>query len=663
MSFRPLVALCIAISCLPSGGARGAPRFAEISLTPVPEGARPRGDRASRFMIQSSPGPSAPGSASIPPAAGHAYVGLNVEFEDVESCARFAVAGAQVFARHDRFADVLIPWGAEDIRDRLQLAPGLRCLERAGTVEVPPQPGITLVEPTRAAPQPAEKIVQGGFEGWTGRGVLIAIVDSGVDFRNPDFTTVDSTGKVVSRIAAMWDMNSDLYARQGRGLPPPLVLPDGRPFGTVFDRATLTDALRSKSREIPPTDMVGHGTACAGIATGNGRSHPETAMLRGAAPGADLLVVRLCTGDCHQLAGMFTGAACAWADSIASRAGRPLVVSCSFGAQRGPHDGTTVVERQLDARFSEKTPGRALCVAAGNEGGEPFHTRLTLSNVPAVLDWSSAGEQVQIEVYLRSGSLEDLRVSRVLPWSAPRCTENSSGCGNQQPYLVLEAEGDSGAVALATRSGAAVEADVYILGGKWSGDRADPERTIALPGTCRSAITVGSYLWNEGFNQDGFGVINLSELGSDCPGSGVPRLGQPSCFSSRGPSRDGAIKPDVLAPGQAFISSIARTPDGKPAGLARAPGIGSYEGLDASGHGRLFRGSSAANAYVAGIVALMLEQDPGLTAGTIRKRLQESATEDAFTGAVPNAVSGHGKLDMTAIRKLLARSPAPGSGR
>jgi minor extracellular serine protease Vpr len=651
----------------PSAAAR-APVPSSISVVrdlPVRPATRlfasPRPDAPGMFSVMQATAPSSGVAGSKVTATGRGFIAYNLEFEDVESRERFAVPGATVYSHRGRFADIMLAWGDEDTFERVIGAPGIRCIELAGAFELPPPPPLVIGEITRAIPASPERIVSGGLDGLTGRGVIVGIIDNGVDFRNADFIDVGPEGLPESRILAMWDLSSDLYARRGDGLPPPVNLPDGTPLGTVFDRAMLTRAVRTGAKEIPATDLVGHGTACAGIAVGNGRSHADGVGSLGVAPRADLIVVRLSATPQGPIAGPFLGAACGWVDSIATALGRPLVISCSFGSHAGPHDGSTVAERQLEARFPDSAVGRALCVAAGNEGEAAIHAEVTIGGSADTtrLAWQSAEARGRIEIHLRKGSLEDLRLGQIKmsdsPASAIIPVSVSERCTDEAHRVVLDIEGSEARILLTTGTGVPIEADVYVVGGTLSPDQADPGHTISRPGTCRGAITVGSYVWNEAFEQAGGNTVIPP---GPCADGREPGIGKVSCYSSQGYGRDGTIKPDILAPGEVFVGSLARTLEGAPVGIERDEATRAPTNLHASGNGRLFRGTSAATPYVAGVIALMLERDPGLTSGRIKELLLHHATEDRFTGKVPDPRAGHGKLDLVAVKAILADVPA-----
>ena len=146
-----------------------------------------------------------------------------------------------------------------------------------------------------------------------GKGVLIAVLDSGIDYRMPDFRKEDGS----SRILALWDQELE----------------------REFSQEQIDAALQAESRDgalelVPSIDRSGHGTAVAAIAAG---SNPNL-RLRGAAPGAGLLIVKLSqkqNGYPHTTQLM---SAVSWSLSKAAKIGQPLVINISYGNCYGPHE-------------------------------------------------------------------------------------------------------------------------------------------------------------------------------------------------------------------------------------------------------------------------------------------------------------------------------------
>lgn len=151
----------------------------------------------------------------------------------------------------------------------------------------------------------------------TGRGVLVAVLDSGIDYYHEAFR--DSSGK--TRLAALWDQN----------------------LNQVFSREEIDQAIQEGSREkarrlVPSFDASGHGTAVAGIAAGSGLGDPGRAY-RGVAYESELLVVKL--GNPKNEGFPRTTElmrAVNFAVTQAVDRKMPLVINISFGNTYGSHE-------------------------------------------------------------------------------------------------------------------------------------------------------------------------------------------------------------------------------------------------------------------------------------------------------------------------------------
>ena len=172
--------------------------------------------------------------------------------------------------------------------------------------------------------------------GLTGRGCLIAVFDSGIDYTLPDFReSMSGTNELLgSRILYLWDQT--LAPDPERGFYPP----EGFAIGVEFDREAIDAALAANTdterfRLVPSRDVTGHGTAVTAIAAG---SNPN-ARYTGAAPGASLLIVKL--GQAGSGAWPRTTQlmrAFAYALRTAQELGMPLAVNLSFGNSYGSHE-------------------------------------------------------------------------------------------------------------------------------------------------------------------------------------------------------------------------------------------------------------------------------------------------------------------------------------
>lgn len=194
----------------------------------------------------------------------------------------------------------------------------------------------------------------------TGKGVLIGVIDSGIEYANADFRQEDGA----TRIRFLWDQTVE-------GTPP-----EGYRIGSEFSAEQINEALQQPNRtmrlqKVPSVDISGHGTAVAGVAAGNGRN--SGGRYRGTAPDAELIIVKL--GNPGGAGFPRTAELMQAVDYIVQKAEMlqmPVSVNISFGNTYGAHNGTSLPERFLDAAAQI---GRTLIsVGTGNEGAEAGHT-------------------------------------------------------------------------------------------------------------------------------------------------------------------------------------------------------------------------------------------------------------------------------------------------
>ena len=183
----------------------------------------------------------------------------------------------------------------------------------------------------------------------TGKGVLVAIIDSGIGYWNQDFRNADGT----TRIVYLWD----------------------QVLGQEFNREQINEALATGSRQqaerlVPSIDTTGHGTAVAGIAAGGGGT--GGAAYAGVARESDLLIVRLGTPRTESFPRTTElMRALTYTVNRAIELQMPVAINLSFGNTYGAHNGTSLLERFLD-NVSEI--GRnVICVGSGNEGASGGH--------------------------------------------------------------------------------------------------------------------------------------------------------------------------------------------------------------------------------------------------------------------------------------------------
>lgn len=193
----------------------------------------------------------------------------------------------------------------------------------------------------------------------TGEGVIIGIIDSGIDYTHPDF--IEENGD--SRILYMWDQTTT----DEKNFPP-----KGFTNGSEYTNEEINNALKSSNpyEIVPEVDIVGHGTAVAGIAAGNGRSSNGRNM--GIAPKASLIVVKLGEKGYPSFARTTEFMrALKYIIDKATMLKMPVTINISYGTNDGPHNGKSLFETFIDDMAEMwKT---SIVVASGNEGDAAHH--------------------------------------------------------------------------------------------------------------------------------------------------------------------------------------------------------------------------------------------------------------------------------------------------
>jgi len=574
-----------------------------------------------------------------------------LEFEAAFDTSRLRVTAS--FVTGEREIEVLAKLRDPNTGDRIA---GIPVVNKAGPIytlsataaelmSLAADPDIVYIEPAwrtqtqldASGPAIGADLVHAGVSPVNGDGVLIGIVDTGIDYEHLDFR-VDRDGdgtEESSRIVAIWD--------QTRGL-----------FGATYAReqieADLAAGYGPGEGEVYQLDADGHGTHVASIAAGDGSSSVNGFV--GVAPAAELVVVKTSFFTSDILAGV------EYVFEQADALGVPAVVNLSLGGHDGPHDGTSLFEEGLDALA--QGPGRIIVVSAGNEGDEFIHTSSTLGGDSAAFDFVPTDWEVEISVWYPGTSQFDITI--VPPSESPMVVPTGANTGHV-PTLDGIVYVDNAAGGPNPNNGdhqAAIRVSSVTAGERWrivvtdqgGGGRfdawvtsqtadivgGDGLTTIAEPGNADRVITVGS------FNSKGTwpSAAGMQNYLTDYP------LGAISSFSSSGPTRDGRLKPEITAPG-AWICAAHSTSATAFSYLMNPDGLHAME-----------LGTSMSAPHASGAVALLLSIDESMTVADVRDVLTSTATADAFTGSTPSPRWGWGKLNVAdAVAAVRSAEPPP----
>ncbi|WP_250277306.1 S8 family peptidase [[Clostridium] colinum] len=209
----------------------------------------------------------------------------------------------------------------------------------------------------------------------SGKGTLIGIIDSGINYLHKDFRNEDGT----TRIEYIWDQTLE-------GNPP-----EGFSAGVVYTREEINNALLSENpfNIVKTNDTIGHGTAVAGIACGNGASSKKKYL--GVANNSDIIVVKLGEKGRESFArNTEIMRAIKFVLDKAIELNKPIAINISFGTNDGSHTGSSLFETYInDMSNIWKT---SIVVPTGNEGSTSHHYQNTIKT----------GETIEIEISLDS---------------------------------------------------------------------------------------------------------------------------------------------------------------------------------------------------------------------------------------------------------------------
>ena len=526
---------------------------------------------------------------------------LIVKYSGSLDCVR--ALGAQVVEMLNEFAIITI---RESLIDAMSDCPAVEYVEKPKRLFFQIENGkrASCITPVQRPPLSL-----------TGRGVLVAVIDSGIDYENDVFRNADGT----TRIRNLWDQTIP-------GNPP-----EGYVIGTEYTRENINEALAASTRRerfqiVPSQDISGHGTSVAGIAAGNSQEY------QGVAFESELLIVKL--GIPREEGFPRTTELIQALDYVVRKAleyQMPVAINLSFGNTYGPHDGSSLLERFIEDIAN--TWKSVICIGTGNEGSAAGHTSGTLvDSEETVIQLAVQEASPNLNVQIWKAYFDLVDISLISP-SGVRIGPIQEQLGSQRFNIgntqILLYYGEPSPFSIDQEIFIDfLPRDTFIDSGVWrivltprdvvNGEYAlwlpsqavlnpgtgflfpTEERTLTIPSTSYQTIGVGAY------DSETFTYAD---------------------FSGRGPAGPGRrAKPDIVAPGVDITAPI--------------PG-GSFEALS---------GTSFATPFATGGAALLMEwgiergNDPFLYGEKVKAYFQRGARPFVGITQYPSPLVGYGAL-------------------
>jgi len=491
---------------------------------------------------------------------------------------------------------------------------------------------------------------------YTGKGVVMGIIDTGNDIVHPDFK--DTLGN--TRIYRIWDQVT----------------------GQFWDSTSINNNTCTHN----DYDGVDHGTHVAGIAAGNGLA---LNMYAGVAPEATIVAVASDFNAPNWLSTVVD--ATDYIFKVADSLNMPCVINASIGQYFGSHDGTDPASKLIDSIVNYK-PGRAFVAAAGNAGFFNWHVNQVVDadtsftwlkyNSSSSLGFGSVfyeiwadtvdfnnvdyafGANLPNGTYEERGRTSFFNIKNRLGLFTDTIKNGTNNLAIVQTYgelqddkyllQVLLNEPDSNSYnfsILSTGNGMFDFWSTSLLGTSDIVEnnlptttqyppiqhytKPDSSQTMVSSFQCNpNLIAVANFVNRKTY----LDVDTILRVISETPGQKGPS-------SSIGPNRRGVLKPDIGATGDYTMgpnSAAVITANMNAGPIAR-------ERVAYGGMHRRNGGTSMASPVVAGTVALYLEKCPNATMVEIKNAILNTAKQDTFTGVVPNPIFGYGKIDAFAV--------------
>lgn len=470
---------------------------------------------------------------------------------------------------------------------------------------------------------------QGNLIDLTGTGVVVALIDTGIDYLNKEFIREDDT----SRILSIWDQSDN------SGTPPP-----GIDYGSVYNNEEINKAIKSSLSGadpltiVPERDTIGHGTECAGIIGARGYGE-----VKGAAPNCDFVVIKLrpseffeiIPGESSSSIPIYNGidicTAIRYASEYRESINKPMIIFLPVSSNYGGHAGNRPIEEIID--YYSFSTNIIFALGTGNQGNSQTHYSGIIQNTNATSEieiqvgnnqnqlnlsiWVTTPDKISIGLVSPSGQIVNkipakLSQEETISFLYEKTTATVK-------YIFPEITSGNEAITIDFTNMAKgiwkiIVYGEYIVTGQfnaWITQRplslpgtlvlnSDNYITLTIPSTSASGITTACY------NQNNSSLYPLSGVGFTV---------------------DNRYKPEIATGG---INVLTTTLNNKTITIT---------------------GSSAATAVLAGAIALLLQWSiveknlPNVSALVIKAILMRGASQTP-TSTYPNQFVGYGLLDL-----------------
>lgn len=490
---------------------------------------------------------------------------------------------------------------------------------------------------------------------YKGKDVVVGVYDVGFQYTHAAFRDPENTAN--TRIKRVWEQST-----KSSKYP----VPSGFNYG--FELSTQSQIFE-RQYDARLTDAIGHGSHVAGIAVGGDMDR----IYYGAAPQADIVLV-----SADMTSNASVSDAIKYIFEYATSVGKPAVVNLSMGSHSGPHDGTSTLDRLMD---NLQGPGRIIVGSVGNEGEDKFHASKSFSEQDSILKttikfldlsykystidiWGDVDKDFEYQVVLVQ------KTNNSLLYASPfyKASVDTSMSINPVAYhsvvadsIIADARVGIVAQKNANNNKYNVTVKTYVTKmpnyGYYIGVVIKAkEGTVHmwaddyLSGLSNNNITG----WDDGDAVSSMGeiggtgnrIISVGALVSRAYNSSNP-YNHLAGFSSKGPTPDGRVKPDITAPGCYLISAIPNTNR-----VVKSSTFDEALNFTFNGETQYYaymQGTSMSSPFAAGVIATWLQADPTLTPERLREVFAKTSIRDEFTDNIcPNNDFGYGKINANA---------------